>query len=161
MKNVIIEILKKYNVSDVELCAEEIVQVFKPHTTRYTSEDEAMFNEFRLLFGGSKRGNKTELEYFIKKTRDWKFVLPNLKKSVNKEIAWRKLQKERGEFVPMWKNLQTWINNRCWETEYDLPQQENENPTREELLKDWEFFPDYQTTKCGKFIKIGNQLREV
>ena len=22
-----------------------------------------------------------------------------------------------GEFVPFWKNLQTWINQRCWEEE--------------------------------------------
>ena len=161
MKNVIKEILLKYNVSDIELCAEEICEVFKPHTTKYTLEQEQQFNEFRLLFGGTKRGNKTEFEYFIKKTRDWKFVLLNLKSSILKEIAWRKLQSESGKFVPEWKNLQTWINRRCWETEYDLPQESNDNPTKVEMLKDLSLYKDYQTTKCGKFIKIGNQLREV
>ena len=161
MKDVIKEILRKYNLSEIELCADEIVEVFKPHTTRYTKEQEEQFDEFRLLYGGVKRGNKTEFEHFIKKTRDWKFILPTLKSSVVTEIAWRKLQKDSGKFVPEWKNMQTWINNRCWETEYELPKNENDNPTREEMLKDLLFFPDYQTTKCGKYIKVGNVLREV
>jgi hypothetical protein len=34
-----------------------------------------------------------------------------------KQIEVRKLKKQRNEFVPEWKYLQTWINQRCWEDE--------------------------------------------
>lgn len=161
MKENLIAILKKHNVFDVEQCAEEIFELLKRKAPKYTIEDEMMFNEFRVLFGGTKRGNKTEFENFVSKHKDWKEVLGILKIAIVKEIAHRKLKKERNEFVPEWKNMQTWINNRCWEIEYDLPQEANSNPTYDELLKDLLIFPDHTVTKCGRYIKIANKVREI
>jgi hypothetical protein len=161
MKENLIKILQKHNVSDADQCAEEIFELLKKRTPKYTIEDEAQFNEFRVLFGGTKRGNKTEFENFVNKHKDWREALRVLKIAIVKEIAHRKLKKERNEFVPEWKNMQTWINNRCWEIEYNLPQEANSNPTYEELLKDLLMFPDHTVTKCGRYIKIGNQAREI
>jgi hypothetical protein len=35
--------------------------------------------------------------------------------ALNNQIRWRAACKEIGKFVPEWKMLQTWINQRCWE----------------------------------------------
>ena len=41
----------------------------------------------------------------------------------------RKAERERDlankEFVPMWKNMSTWINKKCWETDDDIENFEN------------------------------------
>lgn len=78
-------------------------------------DKEKTFDEFRIKYLGTKRGNKTEFENFIKKHKDWKEVLPTLKTCLETQIEQRKKLKESGKFVPEWKNLQTWINQRCWE----------------------------------------------
>ena len=81
------------------------------------SEFKEIFNTFRKLYPGTKRGNDTEFENFKKKHKDWKEVLPNLEKALKNQIGWRKEMKAAGTFVPEWKHLKTWINNRCWEDE--------------------------------------------
>lgn len=42
-------------------------------------------------------------------------VLPLLKPAVAAQILHRKNLRDKGQFVPEWKNIQTWINQRCWE----------------------------------------------
>jgi uncharacterized protein YdaU (DUF1376 family) len=81
------------------------------------NEDEILFDEFRKLYPGSKRGLKTEFENFIKKTEYFKEVLPNLLQALKNQIAWKKEMSTAGMFVPEWKILQTWINKKCWEEE--------------------------------------------
>jgi len=81
-----------------------------------TIDYKEKFEIFRKLFGGTKKGLDTEYENFIKKTKNWKDVLPLLQPAVKKEIEWRK---QKREFTPQWKNLSTWINNRCWEQEFE------------------------------------------
>lgn len=91
-----------------------------------------IFDAFRKLYPGKKRGNETEFDNFKKKHSDWKAVLPDLKCIIECQIQVRQLavdEKRRypkaGIFVPNWKNLQTWINNRCWEEEIpSLPKPE-------------------------------------
>jgi hypothetical protein len=78
------------------------------------------FDVFRKLFPGIKKGNGTEFQNFKKKHKDWRTILPILRESVSKQIAIRDQKKQRGDFVPEWKNLQTWINGRCWEEEMTL-----------------------------------------
>ncbi len=73
------------------------------------------FNTARKLYPGTKRGNPTEFENFVKKHKDWRQVLPLLKEAVKKQIKWR--TEAGGEFRPPWKNFSTWINQRCWEDE--------------------------------------------
>jgi hypothetical protein len=78
--------------------------------------DSDIYNSFRKLFEGTKKGNETEFENFKKKHKDWKEVLPLLEPAVKKEIEWRK---QKRDFTPQWKNLSTWINQRCWEQEFE------------------------------------------
>lgn len=75
----------------------------------------SLFDEFRKLFPGTKRGNVTEFENFKKRHKDWKTALPLLTPAVNAQIASRAKKHQAAQFVPEWKNLQTWINQRCWE----------------------------------------------
>lgn len=79
--------------------------------------DELNFDVFRKLYPGSKRGLETEYKNFVKKHHDNKTVLNLLFTALNDQIEWRREMAEAGMFVPDWKNLQTWINNRCWEIE--------------------------------------------
>jgi uncharacterized protein YdaU (DUF1376 family) len=83
------------------------------------------FENFRKLYQGTKRGLKIEFDNFKKKHKDWKEVLPLLEPAVKKEIEWRK---QKRDFTPQWKNLSTWINQRCWEQEF-----ENTPPPKKEL----------------------------
>jgi len=81
------------------------------------------FDEFRKLYPGKKRGLNTEFENFTKKHKDWKAVLPDLKSLLQCQINQRLVQEQAKQFVPLWKNLQTWINQRCWEEEENAPVQ--------------------------------------
>jgi len=75
------------------------------------------FNIFREKYPGTKRGNETEFKNFIKKHKDWKDVISILIIRVNNQIDHRDKMIDVKMFVPEWKNLATWINNRCWEDE--------------------------------------------
>jgi len=75
------------------------------------------FEEFRKLYPGSKRGHKTELENLKKKHKDWKQVVQLLTPSIKQQIQQNTTLAGAGKFVPNWKNMQTWINQRCWEVE--------------------------------------------
>lgn len=68
------------------------------------------FESFRKLYKGTKRGLDTEFLNFKSKHKDYKEVLPLLKESIESQISLRESKKQQGEFVPEWKNLQTWIN---------------------------------------------------
>jgi len=78
-----------------------------------------LFDKFRKLYPGTKRGNSTEFNDFIKKHKDWKLILPSLYSIIEKQIKYR-ANIPSGKFIPDWKNLKTWINNRCWEEETSL-----------------------------------------
>jgi len=80
---------------------------------------ELLFDKFRTLYPGTKRGNSTEFTNFTKKHSDWKETINFLMPALQKQIAHRAKLQENKQFVPQWKNLQTWINQRCWEIEID------------------------------------------
>lgn len=88
--------------------------ILKENKINNSSLNLEIFDNFRKIYLGTKRGNETEFNNF-KKHKDWESVLPTLTDLLNSQIKNRALKKQRGEFVPEWKNLQTWINNRCWE----------------------------------------------
>lgn len=92
------------------------LQEAKPNIVKFQSE-LITFDVFRKLYPGTKRGNKTEFDNFCKKHKDWKEVLPYLTVVIKEQIAVKEAKKQKKEFVPEWKNLQTWINQRCWEEE--------------------------------------------
>lgn len=84
---------------------------------KVSEELECEFEEFRKSYPGSKRGSETEMSR-LKKHKDWKEVIPILSESLKREIEHKSNCKKHGEFVPPWKNLSTWINQRCWEMEF-------------------------------------------
>lgn len=78
-------------------------------------EQKQIFDIFRKEFPGTKRGLDIEFENFTKKHKDWKEVLEILNKRLSYQKEARQARKENKLFVPEWKNLETWINKRCWE----------------------------------------------
>jgi len=82
---------------------------------KYLEEEKEMFDEFRKNYPGVKRGLNIEFTNFIKKHGDWKEILKILLERLQYQKEARQLRKENKLFVPEWKHLQTWINQRCWE----------------------------------------------
>ncbi len=80
-------------------------------------KEKEIFENFRINYPGTKRGLDTEFFNFTKKHKDWKQVLLLLKPSLDNQIQMKSLIKKNGSFVPEWKMLQTYINNRAWEEE--------------------------------------------
>ena len=77
------------------------------------------FDVFRKLYIGSKNGLDTEYKN-LKKHKDYREIIPLLLPSLEKEYRYKEILKSKKEFCPPWKNLQTWINNRCWEQEFTI-----------------------------------------
>lgn len=84
------------------------------------NSQEDIFEAFRKIYKGSKRGLKTELENFKKKHKDWREVLPILKEAYEQQLAIKEDARNRGCFVPQEKNLSTYLNQRCWEEELNF-----------------------------------------
>lgn len=74
------------------------------------------FEIFRKEYKGTKKGLDTEFKNF-QKHNDYKEVLPLLLPALNNQIKWKKIELEIDNFTAQWKNLSTWINQRCWEEE--------------------------------------------
>lgn len=86
-----------------------------------------LFENFRKQYQGKKLGLEKEFENFKKKHKDWKEVIDKLENALLAEITWRK---NKVGFVPEWKNLQTWLNQRCWEQEFEATP-----PPKKELVE--------------------------
>lgn len=120
--------------SNNRVTTEEHKQESKEYIERKESKEEIIFDEFRKLYPGTKRGNKTEFENFKKKTKDWKVVLPILQTSINGQMQYRSFLSSKKMFVPQWKALQTWINNRCWEEETKVNTEDNVISTKSSFV---------------------------
>lgn len=95
-------------------------------STGKTSFNESLMVEFdkaRSIYPGKKRGLPTEFMNFRKKTKDWKDALPLLYSAIIAQDNEKKRLKYSGRFCPEWPNFQTWINQRRWEEEIELPKQ--------------------------------------
>lgn len=76
------------------------------------------FKEARMMYPGTKRGAETELGNLRKKyPKDWRGIIPAFWQAIGLQIDRRKELKKKGEFVPPWKHLKTYINNACWESD--------------------------------------------
>lgn len=83
-------------------------------------KDKDIFNIFRIAYKGTKRGLDTEYANFIK-SNDAKIV-DLLLPALEKEIAHRQKIIDSKQWCANWKDLQTWINKKCWEQEFpELP----------------------------------------
>ena len=74
------------------------------------------FDDFRKAYPGSKRGLDVEFENFTKKN-DLDSTIPLLMPALEIEIKHKEKLKSMNEFCPQWKNLSTWINQKCWTQE--------------------------------------------
>lgn len=81
------------------------------------------FEDFWKKYPGTKSGAVAEYENFLKKNKQ--DMIPHLMPGLEKEIKHRELLRANKKFEPNWKNLSTWINNRCWEQE--LPEIKEKN----------------------------------
>lgn len=79
--------------------------------TAILTSEKQQFESFRKVYPGTKRGLDTEIDA-LHRHKDWREVLPKLKPALDEQIRWRQIT---SGFVPAWKNLRTWINQRCWE----------------------------------------------
>jgi len=100
----------------------------KKRIDKSIEEDKETFDIFRKAYLGNRKGIDTEFDNFKKKHKDWKQVLPELKDLLTCQINQRETLRKSGQFVPEWKHLSTWINNRCWEEEYQKPVKKPHNP---------------------------------
>lgn len=78
------------------------------------------FDEFRIAYRGTRRGLETELADFKHKHKDWKEVIPLLMPALEREVKYRNQLINSEQFEPNWKNLKTWLNQRCWEQEFTI-----------------------------------------
>jgi hypothetical protein len=82
-------------------------------------ELQTKFEIFRQNYPGTKRGHEIEFENLKKKHKNWKEIIPLLSDALTYQLSAREIKARAGGFVPEWKNLQTWINQRCWEEEIE------------------------------------------
>lgn len=88
------------------------------NVSKKESEFETLFDAFRKKYkqyGGKARGLQVEFENLKKKHKDWQEVIPMLDYALEKENEEREQATMRGDFFPVMKNLQTYINQRSWE----------------------------------------------
>ena len=73
------------------------------------------FDNFRKMYLGTKRGLDVEYTNFIKKNKPE--IIELLMPALLLEIQYRDALKLQNAFVPEWKNLSTWLNQKCWTQE--------------------------------------------
>ena len=108
----------------------------KNTSTDTVDSDKEQFDLFRKNYPGTKRGLETEYANFKKKHKDYKKVIPLLSQSLSDQKGWRVEMRDAEMFVPEWKMLQTWINQRCWEME--KPEIINKNKSGTDILRERE-----------------------
>lgn len=119
------------------------------------SKEELEFDKFRKAYRGTKRGLKTEFENFKKKNGDWKEVLPLLLICYEKQCALKDEARTRGFFVPQEKNLQTYINQRCWEEEPQFTQPPSYKPIQQSFVDKMR-----ETEKIYQVLRNAEQQRK-
>jgi len=114
------EVVGEYELGPNDDLSLDVKQVESSPYKNFSEKEELMFDAFRKIYPGKKRGLTTEFKTFRKKHKDdWRDELHKLYPSVLLEIQHKKKLKDGGRFCPEWKNLQTWVNNRCWEIDYN------------------------------------------
>lgn len=110
--------------TNTEITNTEINSPQSPQGVCERNSQEDIFEAFRQIYKGSKRGLQTEFANFKKKHKDWREVLPNLKTLYEQQLAIKEDARNRGCFVPQEKNLSTYLNQRCWEEELNFENNE-------------------------------------
>ena len=94
--------------------------VLQPAEPQYTTAQlMQLFDQFRKAYKGTKRGLQVEFDNFKNKNANWREIVPVLMQALEREVAWREQMQQARQFVPQWAHLQTWINQKRWETEFE------------------------------------------
>jgi len=124
-KEIIME--KNYIIADINSINVNINVIDSYKSTQSKVKDSKVdksinivFENFRKEYPGIKRGYTTEFTNFKNRHKDWKDVLPYLLLKLEDQVKHRSKKASFGSFVPEWKNLQTWINQRSWEEEINI-----------------------------------------
>lgn len=92
---------------------------------------EQEFERFRKAYPGNKRGFKVEFDNFKKKHSDYQTAVYLLYPALMKLNEWRSQKRQLGQFVPEYANLQTWMNQRRWEVEFEKIEESNETTQKQ------------------------------
>lgn len=104
---------------------------------------KAEFDRFRKAYAGIKSGLDVEFDWFRKKNKKWRSIVPHLMPNYERQVAERAAlkavidQKEKafdkthGLFLPPWLNLKTYSNQQGWtKIYYQVPVVAPAAPTR-------------------------------
>jgi len=108
------------------------------------------FETFRKAYPGTKLGLQTELKNFLRQAGDAEKIIDQLMPALEREIEYRERKAKSGGFVPEWKHLRTWINNRCWEQTFSdaiAPQQRSPEERRADEYREM-----MQKMGCGQSL---------
>lgn len=82
-----------------------------------------IFENFRKLYPGTKRGLDVEFSNFIKKyPKNYMNIVSQLETNLYRQLKEKENQKKSGTFVANWKNLRTYINQEAWTEEFTIQQ---------------------------------------
>jgi len=114
---------------DMTFFNEAITALSKKTTKRSgatpTTPLEMEFERFRKSYKGTKRSFATEYGNLINKHDDWMSAVPCMMHAWEKEQQWHDYLKKNGMFCPEYKNLKTWIDQRCWEADLNIDQMQD------------------------------------
>jgi len=142
------------NENENEIINEDII-------TKGMSELENEFERFRKMYEGGKRGFKTEWENFKKKHKDYKDVVPKLVQAYENLVLHRKELESRKEFVPQFKNLQTYLNGRFWEEEFDFKDKAEPKEDLESLKKMDGYVELFHNSPIYRYVVENGKIRYV
>ncbi len=82
------------------------------------------FDQFRIIYPGSKRGLDVEFDNFKKKHPNYNQLMQELIPAIEAQIKQKNKLRSENKFTPEWPHLQTWINNSRWTEEIpvEVPQ---------------------------------------
>jgi hypothetical protein len=101
------------------------------------AEVEELFEDFRKRYPGRKLGLKAEFDNFLRKAGNQSEIIARgLITALEYETSHREKIRLAGAFLPEWKNLKTWVNNRCWEQEFPVEVQAQERRTNKQQSQD-------------------------
>lgn len=113
-----------------------------------TKEIKEKFEIFRKQYPGTKGGFEIEYKNFIKKCKieDIPLLLP----AIEIEKKYKEFSKRTKGFCAEWKNLSTWINQKCWLQEFPEMKEESKKQTdNSKITTDEElqaYYNRFQTT---------------
>jgi hypothetical protein len=106
----------KQPLSNLEAIKLNKIKLNKKKEEKNIEEYSLVFDEFRKMYPGTKLGLEVEFKNF-QRHKDWEVILPDLSKKLESQILYKHFEARTKGWTADWKNLKTWINNRCWEEE--------------------------------------------